>query len=268
MENLHYPFLIESITDVRGAKLLKDTYAKHTGSLTHNKFILVKEGHITLKTHLDGVNTFDLQAGEYIIQKPCDMYEIFVENSEEFSICEFVDFSCKGEAIEAFYNKTFRFPEHLQHLINLILNQKYDTLAIGGFQLIKIYMEQLLIFLARNEFNNDPQIRKLAKSHLISLILKYLEDSVWDKLSLDKLASDLNYSKVYICKVFKEYTNCTVADHYNSLKILKAKSLIESEKYNFTEIARVLNFSDPQHFRLMFKKKTGQTPRQYKQSLR
>lgn len=56
-------------------------------------------------------------------------------------------------------------------------------------------------------------------------------------------------------------------EYFCRLKIDVAKNLIRESKYNFTEIANVLDYSSYQYFSLQFKKYTRMSPSEYLTSI-
>jgi YesN/AraC family two-component response regulator len=47
----------------------------------------------------------------------------------------------------------------------------------------------------------------------------------------------------------------------------EAKKLIREGKYNFSQISEMLFFDTPQYFSIKFKKHTGMSPMEYKNSI-
>lgn len=73
---------------------------------------------------------------------------------------------------------------------------------------------------------------------------------------------DLDYN--YLSNAFSEVTSSTIINYTNLLKMEKAKEMILFEEYNFSEIARQLNFSSLSAFSTQFKKVTGFSPTHFK----
>ena len=73
---------------------------------------------------------------------------------------------------------------------------------------------------------------------------------------------DLDYN--YLSNAFSEVTSSTIINYTNLLKMEKAKEMILFEEYNFSEIARHLNFSSLSAFSTQFKKVTGFSPTHFK----
>jgi two-component system response regulator YesN len=85
-------------------------------------------------------------------------------------------------------------------------------------------------------------------------------------LSLTDIADHINAHKVYLCRIFKEETGENVTQYILKARIEKSKEMILSTSYKLYEISDKLGFTSPQQFSILFKKVTGITPNQFKDS--
>lgn len=140
----------------------------------------------------------------------------------------------------------------------------------GSEQLIKLYIEQLLIMLYRKLEGEKTSARAAAKnsSELTGRIKEILEENVYGTLSLCDISSALFFSKTYIKSVFKKNTGQTIMQYFTSLKIEEAKKLISFDKYTFTEIAYKLGYSSLHYFSRQFKKATDMSLTEYARSIK
>lgn len=119
---------------------------------------------------------------------------------------------------------------------------------------------------------NDAGIEIMVtqKIALVQKIKKAITDlvSMEDKLILSKtsyhLAKTLNYSYRYLAGIFSEITYTTIENYIILQKIEKAKDMIASGEFTFTDIAWKLNYSSVAHFSMQFKNTTGFTPSLFK----
>jgi AraC-like DNA-binding protein len=143
-----------------------------------------------------------------------------------------------------------------------------ETPTLGGLQLIKNYLEILLINILRDETEKDGKNKIFlptgGKGGLIEKITDLLEKSVESTLNMEEIASHTNYSKSYIFRTFKKSTGSSVISYFNNLKIEKAKTLLKESKLSVNEISELLKFDTPSYFSKAFKKITGYSPLQYK----
>lgn len=103
---------------------------------------------------------------------------------------------------------------------------------------------------------------------IVDKVIGIILSSIYKKVSLDDICSSLSFSKSYILKVFKKQMGCSVMEYYNLMKIKEARRLISEDKYTYTQIARLLNFSSVHHFSSSFKQITNMTPSGYQRSVK
>lgn len=97
----------------------------------------------------------------------------------------------------------------------------------------------------------------------IKTVIRHLTDHYMEELSLDKLADMFFISKFHLCREFKRYTNSTVIEYLNSIRILNAQRLFLESNLNLTAITGEVGFASLSHFERIFHKITGMTPRQH-----
>lgn len=96
----------------------------------------------------------------------------------------------------------------------------------------------------------------------IKSLIRYLTDHYMEELSLEHLAERFFISKFHLCREFKRYTNSTVIEYLNSIRILNAQRLFLESDLNLTAIAGEVGFASLSHFERIFHKLTGMTPKQ------
>ena len=141
----------------------------------------------------------------------------------------------------------------------------------GGEQVLKNSLELLLIYLLRetNNQKSSPEflISKITSSGALQdEIVCLLSSKLYEKMTLDELCQQFHYGKTYLCTFFKEKTGMSIHQTYLKLKVDEAKKLIR-KKMSFTTIAAKLYFDSASHFNYVFKKYTGMTPGEYKNSI-
>lgn len=87
-------------------------------------------------------------------------------------------------------------------------------------------------------------------------------------LSLSTLAKALNISAGYLSDLFRREVGQTLTEFINRKRIERAKQLLSSTQLQVQTIAQHCGFLDVQYFSKTFKKYTGITPREFRQSCR
>lgn len=141
----------------------------------------------------------------------------------------------------------------------------------GGQQALWLQLEYLLISLVRRvsaEKNSGIVFISDANFYadLVNVILRFLRKNVHQKLTLDEICGKFNYSKSYLCKLFKEQTGETLMNCFNRLKIEEAKRMLQQSNQSVTNISESLGFRELKYFDAIFKRFTGMTPVIYRNS--
>lgn len=231
--------------------------------------------------------TVILKQGDIIFHKPNEFHAIKSYNSCPNVFV--ISFVCKSAPMEDFNHFRTSLNKNLKPFIASIIDEaertyhipkndiSFKKLAfksnapIGGDQLIKTYLEQFLIFLARenaskHELSVFPSKENLAPQLVID-IKDYINSHITSNLRMDDICTFFGYSKTYICQLFKAYCSVSVMKYCNIKKIDYAKKMIRENRYNITQISNHLSFDNPQYFSRVFKRITGITPTEFANSL-
>lgn len=201
-----------------------------------------------------------------------------------------ISFTCSSKAMELFTKEKYEVSDNLRYLLQNIMSEAEQTFYIpefnpdltklelkdqpkfGGEQVIKNSLELLLLYLIREKSNEKSTteffLSKISPStDLQDEIVGILNSKIYENFKLDDLCETLHYGKTFICTTFKKKTGASVYQTYLKLKTDEAKKLIR-KGLTFSSIAEKLCFDSVAHFTEAFKKITGMTPREYKNSIK
>jgi len=145
-----------------------------------------------------------------------------------------------------------------------------DTPVFGGQQALLLQLEYLLISLIRRlSAQKSADIVFFSDAHfhaeLVNAIMRYLRENTHRKLSLDDVCERFNYSRAFICKVFKEQTGESLIACFNRLKAKRAAKLLRETVKSVTDVATELGFKETKYFDTFFKKYHGISPVRYRE---
>lgn len=246
------------------------------------EMVYVERGQVEIRR--DG-EPLVLSEGEAVFHKPNEFHSIRALNSSpNFFVISFVSPSpamahferlhtAIGDAERPYLTQimreaeqTFNIPKNDPYLKKL---DKRENAPIGGEQLIKTYLEQLLILLIRNMTNTGEATIFASKEgmedHLVRAVKEIVNGGIEDEFRVDAVCRTLGYSRSYLSRIFRARTGNTIAHYATEAKIRRAKQLIREGRYNFAEISDKLAFDNPQYFSRVFKRITGMTPTEYKE---
>ncbi len=102
---------------------------------------------------------------------------------------------------------------------------------------------------------------------IIEPAIKYIHRKYTsENISVEQLAKLCGISTTYFRNTFIKCKNTTPIKYINNLKISRAKELILSDYYSIPKIAELSGFGDESYFCRYFKKMTGMTATEYRQS--
>lgn len=111
------------------------------------------------------------------------------------------------------------------------------------------------------------QTRKQSyKERVVANIKEYIQENVNKRLTLNEVASAFSFSTNYLSQLFAKYSDCGFVETVTEAKIAAAKQLMSNSEMKIYEIAESLGYESAFYFSKVFKKLTGQSPREYMQN--
>ena len=138
--------------------------------------------------------------------------------------------------------------------------QKYDTAADIKEWILEIYDGLMKTLQAKAPDSDYSEITKKAVSFIHANFRK--------NLSLNAAAEHIGVNSSYLSHVFKEDIGKGFVEYLNSIRIEKARMLIESGNVNLKSVVGKLGFSNYNYFFKVFKEFTGMTPLEYEECTR
>ena len=100
--------------------------------------------------------------------------------------------------------------------------------------------------------------------HIIERAQAYIAENLADpSLNLSRVSAHVGLSAVYFCSLFKQETGKTLSEYMNLARIEKAKALLADTDEKIARIAEQVGYANPSYFFEVFKRLTGERPRDY-----
>jgi len=167
-----------------------------------------------------------------------------------------------------FSNDSFIVNYDLNMLVRLFLEElKYKQLGH------EFMIENLSILIATNlireiEHNlpSKPHNKPKGKKENLERVIDYMNENYSTGISCTELANLVKMDKFGFIRSFKAQTSKTPYEYLLDLKIEKSKKMLKTNDYSITEISMLCGFSSHSHFTSTFKKKTGISPTEYRET--
>ncbi len=233
-------------------------------------------------------NIIQRQGGKEYNQQPGDLF--FTPSGVEHSLLILTPdtrYYCLSVSEELTYLTVARFPgmtadwagmdcmvrpdEHtaymLSSLFDLLLRESKITiperLSAGHFLTASAFMLALRACYKENELR-EPE-NEHSSGGDIRAIVQFIDSNYTQPMTIQDLATRINMSPTYFCRVFKQTTGET-AMHYITRKRIHAAIMYVHNKPNmtYTEIFEKVGYSDFSTFFRNFKKIMGVSPNEYR----
>lgn len=147
---------------------------------------------------------------------------------------------------------TYQFHSRQDYLPTLMAFNNLEDLK-------KWFMEKIM-----DACQNILGKREEKSKSIIEMSKDYIKDNFNRDISLDEVSRAVNISPYYFSKIFKEGTGENFIEYLTTIRIEKAKELLNTTELSMKEICSMCGYSDPNYFSRSFKKNVGVTPTEYK----
>ncbi len=101
-------------------------------------------------------------------------------------------------------------------------------------------------------------------NYIIKQVNEFIQNNYYKNIKLTDIASYIPINSSYLSRLYKEKTNQTITSAIRSIRIDKAKELLQNSKLKTYEIAEKTGFDDSAYFSYVFKHETGFSPSQFR----
>lgn len=255
------------------------------------EFLYVDKGTVAVCADRTWVT---LHTGDIIFHQPDEFHAIKSIGKDSPNLVA-VSFTSASSAMDFFIHKTFTLSREERSLISGMIAEARQTLStplhipsieqiqikectpFGSQQMILLHLELFLITLVR-EHQDEHQasrpvhrfspVQESAEQERLSEILKYMEYHICEHLHVSDICNTFSISRSALQSLFHKQLHCGVIDHFNKMKIQRAKDIIRDGTMTMTELAYFLSYGSLAYFSRQFRISTGMSPSAYASSVK
>ena len=97
-----------------------------------------------------------------------------------------------------------------------------------------------------------------------SYILNYVESIANQRISVEQIAAALGYNYDYLRQLFLKKTGMTLKNYIMDARLNNVQKYLLNYDYTLDELAGITGFTSPSHLCMVFKRKFGLSPLEYK----
>ncbi len=217
--------------------------------------------HVWLNDEIYYHNINKLKAKAIVVYFNKDIFgPAFYELKEAQKINSLFEKAKKGLSIKGKTNKLIA-----EKLEQLVIKQDFEVI-IGLFEILSVLSATTTDLDLINSETYSPTNDSIKKDRL-SDVYQYIKDNYKKEISLDEVAQIANLTPTSFCRMFKSRTKKNFIEYLNEIRISNAcKHLIETDM-SVSEIAYECGYKTVSNFNKLFKKNTGNTPKEYKNKI-
>ncbi len=153
---------------------------------------------------------------------------------------------------------TLANPAAFQETLEKLL-YAYQQIPASSMLVRSCLLETLLLTVIQEKYTQEADVPEY-----IRYLCHYLENNLEKQFSLDEIASFCNRSKYHLSREFKRFTGFSIHQYLLSLRISRARFLLQNTELPAETISDLLGFSNYSNFYKQFLAQTGKTPREYR----
>lgn len=244
------------------------------------EFLYVDAGAVEV---IAGERKLLLEKGSVIFHQPNEFHAFRAIGKKAPNLIV-VSFDCDSPYMEAFRGRVLQANEAQIRFFGALVEEAKRTFCrplvsplrcradapFGSEQVFRMTLEHLLISLYRclNEETQKSAAAPLSGNHqyLVDQVTVYLRERLGQRLTVADICRDNMISRSLLQQVFHENVGCGVIECFNRMKIDAAMEMIRENRYTYSQIAEILNYSSYQYFSLQFRKYARMSPSEYHSS--
>ena len=159
----------------------------------------------------------------------------------------------------SFSNK-LPYSDELETVFRIVMENRQQRSEIETFSVEAALRLLLIPFMRQRSFH-------LPENDRVTAAVQYVNEHLFEELSVSKLASIAGYNRSYFCVIFKNLFNLSPREYILQRKIKKAQDMLLDPSLSITEISDRLNFQNCSYFTRIFKAKTKLSPSNFRKQL-
>lgn len=232
------------------------------------------------------INSSDMKQSVYSDESDFDINDVSPKQLDRNKIREFLK---TGDREESIYFVEEFFKDLRTNAMKSVMFRQYIIMDayfcvidfLEGLQIPKSEIEPLDItsgILQNEEAAMSYVVKIIAKAlelrdksasnrygDVVDEVMAYIEKNYADEeLSLNLIASHVNFSPNHLSMVFSQQTGQTLIKYVTDYRMNKAKELLRCTNKKSSIVSMEVGYKDPHYFSYLFKKTQGMTPTQYR----
>lgn len=282
-----YPFIRQALINSMSFKTKNDVFIKLQSSDCRLFYIVSGSGNMIIEN-----NSYKLIPGCVILFQSGTKY--MWQTSKE-DICKYIsinfdythNFAHLKKSFHPMHSDLFTHDNILETITFSDVTQLNAPIVLYNLQTIESRLRTILTEFYINGKYCDELLSSLLKSVIINIlqeiklgdnntsvqglvmtkkIMQFIQNNYQKEITYDTIEENFHLNPIYLNRIFKKHAGTSLHAFIANYRISIAMELLRSSNAFIKEIASMVGFCDVYHFSKSFKKVTGKTPADYRNS--
>lgn len=243
-----------------------------TRQLFDFELIVVTDGTLYIA---DSDQRYVVEKGHYLLMKPtenqhgykssdCSFYWMHFGTLSPFETIDSDKSTSEPDSI------SISIPEQGQldsfDRIVVLMKQLQDSDRRYGMRCLNNYMVSVILSEISAQCYTLNKYERNDNNQLFSDIVDYINWHICENLKVNDIAEYFGYNEKYLTTLFRKWSNTSIKQFIMQAKMDHAKAELTDTNHSISQIGYNIGYSDPHNFTNAFKKVTGLTPSDYRDS--
>lgn len=256
------PFAID-LTGISKAKIGSDARITRPLGVGSIEYVIAGKGTVT-----ENDRTFKVKAGDVFILHADQYHDYYSDQNDPWTkIWIQVSGPAAPDILRAYnigkvnHIPDFDLKDDLFKIHSIIKNDTdVETIDREGARLLLELIQKISYEMRRRDNEREPTPAERIK--------KYIDIQPDGYVTLDDLIEQFHFSKQYIIRIFRARYGITPGEYIINRRIAIAQSLLKKTNLSVKDISEQLNFCDVTYFADFFRKRTDQTPLEFRKKFK
>lgn len=121
-----------------------------------------------------------------------------------------------------------------------------------------------LLTLTRKLFENKMLTARMEEGYSMSDVIQYINEHSAEPLTLQSIADHFHLSPSHLSRLFSKAYHSSPINYLISVRLANASDLLISTRRSISEIAALVGYDNFSHFNVLFRKRIGCTPHEFR----
>lgn len=217
-----------------------------------------------------------LRQGECIMIPPSYRHSFMVDGMQK---CQITQFGFKLHEVSKELDSLIFFKSDqsyfkIENCTDVLDNMNnmysyYNSKSYSEYNKLLFNMEvQKLFVILSMHIDKMNLLKQKYESSILESVLAYIDEHYEQDIHLETLAQAYKISSRYLRKIFMEQVGFSAIEYITMLRIERAKDLLKNTQISISDIAMNVGYNSFQYFSMIFKKKTGVSPKDFRNQYR